>query len=192
VSLSVSDLLTIDRIPTIQELSLRTIAEFYEQHLMNRQFRYQIAHREEEIRVRFEPWALSHLLAIHHFVPGLAGKSRQGHYSLMDETITFEKLMSMNQGQFETDKLRMLCFPFVHQIIQNPKLQEADQNDEVRAQWILYDNSVVKYVQLKLRRREPKSKFYVPVTLLVHSKLPPKKQIRVKSMEELDLDQGLK
>lgn len=104
MSLSVSDLLTLDRIPTPDELSLKTIAEFYEQHLMNRQFRY----REQEIRVRFELWALSHLLAIHHFVPGQAGKSKQGHYGLKNETITFEKLMIMNQGQFEKDKLRML------------------------------------------------------------------------------------
>lgn|GEM_PF-2109264 len=192
MSLTVSDLLTLNRIPTHEELSLKTIAEFYEQHLMNRQFRFHIAHKEEEIRVRFEPWALCHLIAIHHFVPGQAGKSKQGHSSLKDETITFEKLKSMNDGQFEKDKLRMLCFPFIYQIIKNPRLQEADQHDEVRAQWILYDNSVVKHIQLKLRRREPKSKFYVPVTLLVHSKLPNKKQIRVKNIEELALDDGLK
>ncbi|MFD0717207.1 PBECR4 domain-containing protein [Paenibacillus sp. GCM10027626] len=192
LSLSITDLLTINYIPSPEEVSLQTIAFFYEEHLMNHQFRFLIKHKAQEIRVRFEDGALCHLLGIHHFVSGQAGKSHQGHISLIDGTITFESLKKMNSGQFEKDKQRLLAFPLVYQIVKKPLFLELDPRiDEVRANWQVYNRFEKVFVQLKLRRQDPKRpKFYVPVSLLVREHLPAKKRIDVKEVEVLSLNEG--
>ncbi|MDT3427624.1 hypothetical protein J2Z22_003187 [Paenibacillus forsythiae] len=190
MSLTVADLLTINYIPSPEELSLQTIAAFYEQYLMNRQFRFHIKHRTQEIRVRFEDGALCHLLGIHHFIPGQAGKSIQGHHSLKNGTITFESLKKISSGQFEKDKQRLLAFPLIYQIVKAPTFLELDPRyDEIRANWEVYNRFGKVFVQLKLRQTK-NTIFYAPISVLIRNQLPARKRIGVKMVEELPLNEG--
>jgi hypothetical protein len=195
VSLTVSDLLSINYIPEPEDVTLQTIAYFYEQYLMNRQFRFMVKHRAGEIRVRFEEGTLPHLMAIHKFIPGQAGRSKIAHKGMINGTITLESLEKANSGLYEKFKYRILSAPLIHQIVNQPKFIELDpRTDEAQAHWMVYNKQYsAVFVQLKLRPVDPKlPNFYAPVTISLQGKLPAKKRIDVKEVQELPFEDGWK
>ena len=192
--LTVEDLLTLNRIPEIEELSLQVIALFFEQYLMNRQFYFSVKHKMDEVRIRFESGSLCHLLGIHHFVGGRTGRGDLGHRKILQEEITFASLQKINLGQFNKDRMRMLAFPLIYQVLTNENsfFQEIDSRfDTVRCHLMIHDQYGINYVELKLRRFDSDfPTFYAPVTVHVERMLPAKKKIAIKTIQQLPLDEG--
>lgn len=188
--LTVQDLATLSSIPTMPEISLQTIAQFYDQYLANKQFCYEVADKKKIIRIQFESGALCHLLGIHHIVRGQEGKGWSGHMNILEKRITFDSLKAANKGSFNEDILRMICFPYVYQMLHNPRFIRADANDIVKAEFILHDQYGKKYLQLKLRKQFPEhDHFYVPITFKVLSKEVPKKNIQIKNFRQISLNE---
>ncbi|OUS68314.1 hypothetical protein B1748_34140 [Paenibacillus sp. MY03] len=191
MALSVTDLLTIKQIPDQKDLSLKTIAFFYEEHLMNRQFKFHIRHRAQEIRVRFEEGSLCHLLGVHHIVSGQEGRSVRGHANIINDVITFESMKKLNAGKFEEFKQRMLAFPLVLQIIKQPTFFEYDPRTNIaKMNWEASSRFGKVYVQLQLRKANPNNpNFYAPVSVRISDQPPRKTRIDVKQVEELPIDE---
>ncbi|SEL93393.1 PBECR4 domain-containing protein [Paenibacillus sp. OK003] len=197
MSLSVSDLLTIDYIPEPEDLSLQTIALFYEEHLMNKQFLFRVKHKVGEIRIRFEEGTLPHLMAIHKFINGQAGKSLIAHRGMINGQITLESLKQMNVGSYEKFKYRMTSLPLIHQIVNcdiaKPTFIELDpRENEARANWQVSNKQYGKmFVQLKLRLvKDGYPNCFAPVSIEINRQLPPKKRIGVKEIIELPFGDG--
>jgi hypothetical protein len=153
VSLSSQDLLSIQTMPSPTEVTLQTIASFYEEHLCNRQFLYELKHKQQEVRLRFKQGDLCHLLGIQHILNGSENRGERGFQKLKTGANTLRTLEQANIGNYQDMEYRILYFPFVYQLIHNPKVVINDPHDRslVRAQFSFYNNVSEHYVELKLR-----------------------------------------
>lgn len=189
--LSIHDLLSISEMPTADEISLQTIAMFYEEHLCYRQFYYDIRHEQRELRLRFKPSDLIHLLGIHK-IKKIRGAD--GINLLKSGEITFETLRASNIGAYEDIEYRMLYFPFVYQLVQNPRLVGTDQqhrNSLIKAQFIMFDGYNSRYIELKLRREsEGNPNFFVPVSFSEARKHPGRIEITIANKSIISYDDG--
>lgn len=182
--------------PSENEVTLQTIAMFYEEHLCHRQFFYSISHKNQEIRLRFKPGDLCHLLGIQHIKKGKEYSGERGFQAMKNEIVTFESLKQANVGGYDDMLYRMLYFPFVHQLIQNPKIVIENQQQSsnfVKAQFTFYDGYGEQYIELKLRREsEDAPTFFVPVTFSAVRKVKPRTHVTLRSTETLDYNDGYK
>jgi hypothetical protein len=114
---------------------------------------YELKHKQQEVRLRFKQGDLCHLLGIHHILSGSENFGERGFKKLKFGTNTFSTLMHANKGNYEDMEYRKLYFPFVYQLIHNPKVVINDPHDSslVRAQFSFYNNVSEHYVELKLR-----------------------------------------
>jgi hypothetical protein len=191
--LSIQDLLNIQAMPDETELSLLTMASFYEQHLCNRQFLYTVGHAKGEIRLRFKTGDLCHLLGVQHVVKGQQYRGEQGFRAMAAGGLTFDTLKRANTGGYEDMLYRMLYFPFVYQLIQNPKIIIDDRQFStsiVQAQFVFYDRYGARSILLKLRQEEEGSNFFVPVTFDAVRKVKPEKHVVVKNLDVLGYNDG--
>ncbi|ARR10691.1 PBECR4 domain-containing protein [Paenibacillus bovis] len=186
--LTVEQLLTLNKIPKSSELTLKIITDFYLQHLSDRQFRMEIASPLKEIRIRFERGNLAHLLGIHHIL-GNHGGGYNGFIQLNNENITFESLKAANNRTFKDDELRMLCFPFLYQMMQKPQLQLAKSNDPTQASFVFRHPLSQKFCEFRIRKinKDPESRFYSPLSFRV-GRSEPFTQVKVRNVETLDLN----
>ncbi|WP_322906763.1 PBECR4 domain-containing protein [Paenibacillus sp. SGZ-1009] len=188
--LTAERLLTLDHIPVRGELSLQTITEFYITYLARRQFHFEIANKLKEIRLRFEPNHLPHLLGVHHFEGVSSG--HKGLLDLKNGAVTFENLLAVNKGAFEDDELRMLCLPFIYQMIHTPHLHLARPNDMTQASFYFrspLSNKLCEFRIRKMHKDDPSSTFYIPLSFRV-GKSNPFTKVTVRKMSELAYDDG--
>ncbi len=123
--LSVTDLLTIQKKPNIKDVSLQLFQEFYKEHLCGRVFHFELDDTDRpSIKLRFKEENLCHLLGIQYIVAKLKNKheyaGKTGYQKLENGTLTFDFLKATDRTWFKSKRNRMLYFPFVHQIVQNP------------------------------------------------------------------------
>jgi len=190
VALSVQDLLSLQKVPSAEELSLQTIAFFYEEHISRRQIVYNISHKRREIRLRFKEGDLCHLLGIHHTLKGWENTGEKGFNKLKKGVVTLETLKA-NAGLYKKNLFRILYFPFVYQLISNPKIITGDREDIVQPEFVFFDEFSSRIIKLKIRQENKKRpNFFVPVSFEVETQKPFKKIIEVRSFSEVDYFEG--
>jgi hypothetical protein len=196
MSLSTQDLLSIQQMPEPHEMSLQTLSVFYEEHLCHRQFIYELKHKQQELRLRFKPGDLCHLLGIQHIIKGMEYSGERGFKAMKEGRLTFELLNQANVGGYDDMLYRMLYFPFVYQLIQNPKIVIENQHNStsiVKAQFIFYDSYGAKYIELKLRQENKDTpNFFVPVTFSAVRKVKPRTHVAIKGINISDYNDGYK
>lgn len=195
MSLSPQDLLSIQTMPNPDELSLQTIAVFYEEHICNRQYYYELKNKQQELRLRFKQGDLCHLLGLQHIIIGSENVGELGFKKLKTGANTFVSLKQANLGGYEDMLYRMLYFPFVYQLIHNPKVVINDPHDQslVKAQFSFYNNYTEHFVELKLRRENKDNPdFFVPVSFSEARKVKGRKHIDIKCVKVLDYTMDIK
>ncbi|MED4534850.1 PBECR4 domain-containing protein [Metabacillus fastidiosus] len=167
--LSVTDFLTIQAKPKEADISLQTIQEFYKEHLCNRLFVFELEDDSRPVvKLRFEENNLPHLLGIQHIMKGIK-KSHlyigQSGYDLMKNgTLTLNLLKTTNKSWYKSKKDRILYFPFVYQILNNPTAIIFDNsiaNTNIDVDIILYNKLNNIYLHLGIDRSSG-SEFYYP------------------------------
>jgi hypothetical protein len=163
--LTVADLLTLTTKPLQKDVTIQTILEFYEQHLCTYKIIYELDSEERpELRLRFEPDQLYHLLGIHH-VLGKKYNGLPGFNKIKDGTFTWKYMKQKNEQGFKSKKNRMLYFPFVYQLLRSPELvlfdgEKADTNND--SELILYNQVEKAYMHLGVSQYTDQENYYFP------------------------------
>ncbi len=88
--LSVRDLLDLREVPEEEDLTLQTIALFFEEYLCGRIFHYKVRHKVQDIKLHFKTTDLPHLLGIHSIKTGSEYRGKKGFPALKSGAITLE------------------------------------------------------------------------------------------------------
>lgn len=167
--LSVTDLLTINTKLKKKDITLQNIQTFYKEHLCGREFTFKLDDKTRPIvKLRFNEKDLCHLLGIHYIVGCLRNKydyiGIKGYQKIENGTMTFDSLHTTNKKWFNSQKNRILYFPFVYQIVNNPSViifSKSDQNSKLDLDIILYNHMDNTYLHLGLDK-DHDSDFYYP------------------------------
>jgi hypothetical protein len=98
-----------------------------------------------------------------------------------------------NLGGYEDMLYRIIYFPFVYQLIQNPNIVINDQHDTsvVKAQFIIYDQYGARFVELKLRQEtDSNPNFFVPVSFSALRKVRGRTHVKIMSKNILEYNDG--
>lgn len=102
--LSKDDLIKMDYIPKLNEVSLKTIADFYVEYLTNKSYKFVVRpHRKTEdmqMEIKFFKENLPHLLGVQK-IPNsntYKYKGETGFNNIMNESITIESLKNLDRG----------------------------------------------------------------------------------------------
>lgn len=185
MALTVEDLVTITKMPSEEDLSLQTIAEFYEQHLCNRIFHYHVRYdKQRDIRLRFKTVDLPHLIGTHKMKTGSQHRGKRGFPELKSGELTLDKLRAADSGNFERVLYRILYFPFVYQLMHKAKVIVFQPNlvrSMIDAEFMFYDDYDGRCIHVGARK-EQTGDIYTPVTFVERGKVYPGKQITVQSI----------
>ncbi|MES1047808.1 hypothetical protein FOA22_25605 [Heyndrickxia oleronia] len=191
--LSVTDLLTLQTMPSVTDLSLQTIQLFYKEHLCDRVFVFELEDKARPIvKLRFSEKQLCHLLGIQYVLtPRMHGYKylgSTGYTYIEDGTVTFDFLKSENKDGFKSKKRRMLYFPFVYQILTNPTaiiFNQALVSTKIDVDIILYNHVNNTYLHLGIDK-DPDSDFYYPKSFYDRKKddhISGQTQVAIKAMK---------
>lgn len=195
--LSVTDLLTIQTKPELTDLSLQTIQEFYKENLCDRLFVFELEDTSRQtIKLRFKEDHLCHLLGIHYIMSSTQNATsyagHSGYNLLRNGTVTFDFLKTTDRINFKSKKNRMLYFPFVYQVLQNPTaiiFDGSTTNTRIDVDIILYNQLNNTYLHLGLDRNG-KSAYYYPKSFYDRKKndhITGQTQITIKS-KRIEID----
>lgn len=194
MQLSIQDLLTIEKMPEVNDLTLQTMAAFYEEHLCNRQFFYELKHKQQKLRLRFKQGDLCHLLGIQYVLKGKQYAGESGFQKLKRGIITFDSLMEANIGGFKYAQYRMLYFPFIYQLIHAPIMvvNHPHEPNRVQAMFTFYNKFTKHFVELKLRQEDQVNNpdFFVPVSFIDQRKIQPRTHVEIINKQILGYDEG--
>ncbi|WP_338838237.1 PBECR4 domain-containing protein [Kurthia gibsonii] len=185
--LNSEDLKNIKKKPLENEISLKTLLEFYVDHLTGQYFIYtlevEIAGKVEthEIKLLFEPSNLCHLLGFQHIFEGRAdAKSYEGQDGF--QAIQLEKL---TLATFKKDKVllerykqyreRILYFPFIYKLLQTPSVVYFNKNQvgkrvRLESDFIFYNPENNRYIHLGIDFHPSNPSYYFPRTFFVRKK----------------------
>ena len=158
--LSVTDLLTLTKRPKRKFLSLLTLQQFYKEHLCDRVFIFETDDIDRPIvKLRFKEEHLCHLLGFQYlFDEKRYGKTyvgTDGYNLIANGTVTFQSIEKSNPTELAKQENRILFFPFVHQILQNPESiiflpQNVPFKSKFKADLIFYNELNKRYLHLGL------------------------------------------
>jgi hypothetical protein len=167
--LSVTDLLTISTKPAEKDISLQTIQQFYKEHLCDRVFTFVLDDKDRStVKIRFLERHLCHLLGIQHIVQRLKNKydyaGEKGYKNLENGTLSIDFLKKSNNTWYKSKKNRILYFPFIHQLVQNPTVivfTVGNLSTKLDVDIILYSHMDNTYLHLGIDK-DSDSDFYYP------------------------------
>ena len=151
--------------------NIRIIQEFYEEYLMPYVFIYQL-HEDLSLTLKFHRTNFCHLLGLHYITSEstehIKYEGSSGYERIKNEGLTFETLDSINGHEYALNRNRILYFPFVYQLLQNPHAIDFNKTKvrkcEVNCELMFYDEYHNMNIHLGLRS---KGKDFFPVTFLV-------------------------
>jgi len=166
--LTIQELVDLKELPTEAELSLQVLAEFYEQFLCNRIFRYKVRHKVGEIKLHFKTSDLPHLIGIHKMKTGSNHRGKRGFPALKSGEITLPILKQANEGNYESTIYRILHFPFINQLMYDPEaiiFRPDLAQSMIDAEFMFYNTYSGRVLHLGVKK-ETSTDLYIPVTFL--------------------------
>ena len=118
-----NDLLTIETMPSWSDISLALYKEFSEQYLIPTIFRYYLENGEI-IDVRFEEWAIYHILGIQH-INGKISKTK--FFEEIENGLDLDSFME-NKKRLNDFKHRIRMFGCIYQIMKDEETLIAWNN----------------------------------------------------------------
>lgn len=158
-------------VPNESDIDIKTILEFYNEYLLPYKFMY---HLQDGlcIKLQFHKSNFCHLLGLHYIESKTTKhdpyERTNGYNKIMREGLSMQKLESINKFQYCYNKNRILYFPFILQLLQNPNVIEFDKTKiskcTVQCDIILYDEYHNVNIHLGISGN---TKYFYPVTFLV-------------------------
>lgn len=182
------DLLTVDTMPTWNDISLALFKEFSIEVLFSKTFRYNLEN-DLVINVQFKEWAMKHLWSIQHINGGIKNTEL---FTKIDEGLSFadfSKTKAMKKRLLDNkDRIRM--FACIYTILKTGNMFYVEEgklpDTEIRIDYIKSKQIDVKGVNLGMRFEEG---VYVPLTLLIDRAIDPNKTVRsLKPIKVLKLE----
>lgn len=168
--LTESDLLSLTCKPSMSDVSLQLYANFYETYLMNKVFVFALDNEPHNtVHIQFGRGDLPHLLGIQHVVEDLRNKNtytgERGFEKLKNGSMDFDWLKNTHKEKFKSKKNRMLYFPFIYQVLNNPTVILFNNTGvtKISADLMLYNQLNNTYFHLGIIR-DNVDDYYSPVT----------------------------
>ncbi|OAA85098.1 PBECR4 domain-containing protein [Clostridium coskatii] len=188
------ELKSLEIVPKISKISLKTIAEFYCDNLTKKSFKYKIRlHKskdEIEIDIRFFTENLPHLLGIQKVAAeGQRYKyeGKLGYEGMIRESITIKSLKDLDKGLrpnnrservFPKIESRITYFYLLPQLMEkcnivkfnnNTVTQLFNGNCNIKSDFILYHEKLGVKLHLGVVKEQNGKVYYVPQTFIVKS-----------------------
>jgi len=163
--------LNLNSVPNESNIELKTILDFYEDYLMSKIFVYHLDN-DVCIKLKFHKSNFCHLLGLHYITSPNTNHIRYegnfGYNKIKKDGLSFETLESINKHEYELNKNRIIYFPFVYQLLQNPNAIDFDKTKigkcNVDCKIMFYDEYHNVNIHLGIRGN---TEYFFPVTFLV-------------------------
>ena len=173
--LTSEELKFVQRKPIEAELSLQNLQLFYEEHLMNRTFEFELDEPSQPIiKLIFEADNFCHLIGFQHIFEdeqnatdyeGFFGYNKIKKCEVTMGTFKEPRIKTKYKNQRE----RILYFPFLYQLIKNPTVilfSPENLNTKISTEFIFYNALNNRYLHLGVDKHEG-TNFYFPRTFFV-------------------------
>lgn len=167
-----NDLLTIETMPSWSDISLALYKEFSEQYLIPTVFRYYLENGEI-IDVRFEEWAIYHILGIQH-INGKIPKTK--FFEEIENGLELDSFMENKKlkKRLNDFKYRIRMFGCIYQIMKDEELfyikDKQLKGSSVKADYIKYALIDNKGANVGIRYFENQ---YIAYTMLIDRSINP-------------------
>ncbi|MBW9155617.1 hypothetical protein LGL55_05525 [Clostridium tagluense] len=169
--LTTDELLNLNRLPKISEISLKLLQEFYDIYICPNIYMLQLENKDI-IKLEFLDVNLCHLMGFQHIVPYKSKKfysGENGYMGVFNEDITIKKLRSIDERKFSRDKDKILCFSCIYKLLRHCEIIRFNNitgHSKVSCEFILYDTHYGRRIHLGIEKDE-KREMYYPRTLIV-------------------------
>lgn len=163
--LSKDDLLNLKKVVKYNKFTLKDLQEFYIEYVCCSYYYFKLDDGKE-IVLNFFKENLCHLLAVQKCYP----EKMSGHYEgingydkIITEEITFDKLISLNKGEFDKNALRVQYFPFILRVLQNAKIVKFNPEkigSIMKGELIIYDDILGARVHISVIRESEHKNIY--------------------------------
>jgi hypothetical protein len=163
--LTTDELLNLNRIPKISEISLKLLQEFYDIYICPNIYVFELEDNNI-IKLEFLDINLCHLMGFQHIVPYKLNKfysGENGYMGIFNEEITIKKLRSINEQKFARDKDKILCFSYLYQLLRKCKIIKFDRSknhSKISCEFILHDSQYERRIHLGIEKDEKRGVYY--------------------------------
>jgi len=170
------ELVTLEKIPKLDELSLKIICDFYSNHICNYSYEYELS-GNKNIKIRFFKENLCHLLGIHKVVPQQTKGfyiGNKGYEKIESDSLTIDDLIKMNEKEFNKIKLRITAFHYIYKLLRQADMvkfypERTRKYSRLRSEFIIYDEKNNFKIHLGILKEQNEKDIYVPETYIVIS-----------------------
>ena len=169
--LNKENLISSGYVPSESDIDIKVIQEFYEEYLMPKVFTYHLTD-DFILSLKFHRTNFCHLLGLHYITSSTTNHKKyegdSGYNRIKNEGLCLNVLESINKHEYELNKNRIIYFPYVYQLLQNPHAIDFDKTKikkcMVDCELIFYDEYHNMNIHLGIRGRGAD---FFPVTFLV-------------------------
>ena len=174
------ELKCLDRKPKINDISLKTLQEFYYMYLMPFSYTYKVEEGEKhrEFSLRFDSDKLCHLLGIESIARGQVKykdlpeyRGAKGWNNIALGLLDFKKLKTLNKRKFQSVKAKFVYFYLVPDLIEHPLAVRFDGSKvsptvRIESEILFYSTYENAVIHLGIDQ-DAKDNFYFPRTFFV-------------------------
>ena len=179
-SMTKEDLIDLDRIPDIDECSLKAIQEFHDENLAKNIYGYKL-NNGFELKIRFYKENLPHLLGIQKVVKDTRMKKlyqgKNGYDGIVNRSITIEKLKQLDNQLKDKDKQlnaiapKITCFHLIPKLLSSCQVikfypERVKGKCSLKSEFILFDEKLGIKLHLGVLKSSDNSNVYVPESFI--------------------------
>jgi len=179
-SMTKQELIELNRIPDIDECSLKSIQEFHDEILAKNIYGYKL-NNGIELKIRFYTENLPHLLGIQKVVKDKKLKKlyqgKNGYDGIVDRSITIEKLKQLDNQLKDADKQlkaiapKITCFHLIPKLLSSCQVikfypERVKGNCTLKSEFILFDEALGIKLHLGVLKSSDNSNIYVPESFI--------------------------
>lgn len=188
--------------PKINDISLKTLSDFYEMFLYPFIYNYHIETQDgnKDIELRFELDKFCHLLGIESIVKYSVPrnelhnyKGQDGWNNVVNLLIDIQHLKSINKRKFQNVKAKYVYFYLIPGLIKNPMAVNYDINKvepetSIECEILFYSNVKNDNAIIHLGIEKGEEGYYFPRTFFVEKVSKKEDDIYVKRQEEIRVE----
>ncbi|MGG0657254.1 PBECR4 domain-containing protein [Rummeliibacillus pycnus] len=166
--------------PSLSNLTLKLLSEYYEAFLMPFIYKYELDDGTY-LKLRCNDYNFAHLLGLEDIVKNELKRQRRSteipNYkgkvafdSCKNGTLTFDSIRAIDRKKLNSYRLKSMYFFLIPELLINPDVVEYDQTksgSKINANLLFYKEEFNAYVHLGIIKESEKSGFFVPSTMLI-------------------------
>lgn len=188
--------------PKINDISLKTLSEYYEMFLYPFIYHYNIKteNGDNEIKLRFDLENFCHLLGVEtivkHSIPHSEihnYKGKDGWDNVSNSIIDISHLKSLNKRKFLSVKAKYVYFYLIPKLIEKPLAVKYDINKvvpqtRIECEILFYSNVENDNAIIHLGLEKSEDGYYIPKTFFVEKVSIKEDDIYIKKQEEISVE----